>query len=78
MAIPKAREAVKDIEVEFKDNPYQVADGADAIVVATEWDEYRTLDLRELSRRMHTPSWLMDGISTVRKKSKPQVSFIWG
>jgi len=65
VAIPKAREAVKDIEVEFKDNPYQVADGADAIVVATEWDEYRTLDLRELSRRMHTPI-LVDGRNIYR------------
>lgn len=65
VAIPKAREAVKDIEVEFKDNPYQVADGADAIVVATEWDEYRTLDLRELSQRMHTPI-LVDGRNIYR------------
>jgi len=65
VAIPKAREAMKDIEVEFKDNPYQVADGADAIVVATEWDEYRTLDLRELSRRMHTPI-LVDGRNIYR------------
>ncbi len=65
VAIPKAREAVKDIEVEFKDNPYQVADGADAIVVATEWDEYRTLDLRELSRRINTPI-LVDGRNIYR------------
>lgn len=62
VAIPKAREAIKGmgLEVEFKADPYQVAEGADAILVATEWDEYRTLDLKELCRRMHTPI-LVDG-----------------
>ena len=32
--------------------PEQVADQADAIVVVTEWDEFRGLSLRDLGRRM--------------------------
>jgi len=32
--------------------PYDVANGADAIVLATEWPEYLDLDLNELARRM--------------------------
>lgn len=35
------------------DDPYQVADGADAILVATEWPEYLGLDLAEMRRRAH-------------------------
>lgn len=65
VAVPKAREVLKRMEVEFKASPYQVADGADAVLVATEWDEYRTLDLKELSRRMHTPI-LVDGRNIYR------------
>jgi UDPglucose 6-dehydrogenase len=29
-----------------------VADGADAVSVLTEWNEFRALDLKELRRRM--------------------------
>lgn len=65
VAVSKAREVLKRMEVEFKASPYQVADGADAVLVATEWDEYRTLDLKELSRRMHTPI-LVDGRNIYR------------
>ncbi|WAL65520.1 UDP-glucose/GDP-mannose dehydrogenase family protein [Amycolatopsis cynarae] len=35
------------------DDPYQVAKGADAIVVLTEWDEFRRLDWSYLADLMH-------------------------
>jgi len=31
---------------------FDVADGADALVIVTEWDEFRALDLNEIARRM--------------------------
>lgn len=39
---------------------YDAADQADAIVVLTEWDEFRYLDLERLREQMHTPI-LIDG-----------------
>ncbi|MBE3581284.1 MAG: UDP-glucose/GDP-mannose dehydrogenase family protein [Thermoanaerobacteraceae bacterium] len=65
VAVLKAREVMKGLEVEFKASPYQVADGADAVLLATEWDEYRSLDLKELARRMRTPV-LVDGRNIYR------------
>ncbi|MCW3797508.1 UDP-glucose/GDP-mannose dehydrogenase family protein [Sphingomonas sp. BN140010] len=38
--------------VEFADDSYSVVDGADALVLVTEWDEFRALDLKEVARRM--------------------------
>ena len=38
--------------VEFASEAYAVADGADALVVVTEWDEFRGIDLDEMARRM--------------------------
>ena len=32
--------------------PYEAAEGADALVILTEWNEYRALDLAELAERM--------------------------
>ena len=38
--------------VEWCDGPYHAAEGADALVILTEWDAFRALDLRRLSRLM--------------------------
>jgi len=38
--------------VTFADDSYSVVDGADALVLVTEWDEFRALDLKEVARRM--------------------------
>ncbi len=39
-------------EVAFKTGPYEVADGADAVVILTEWDQFRALDLDRLKDLM--------------------------
>ena len=38
--------------IEFAATPEAVADGADALVVVTEWDEFRGIDLEDMARRM--------------------------
>ncbi len=38
--------------IAFAPEAYAVADGADALVVVTEWDEFRGIDLEEMARRM--------------------------
>jgi UDPglucose 6-dehydrogenase len=42
-------------QVEFYDDPYKAADGADAVVLVTEWDVLRALDLRRLAKSMAQP-----------------------
>ncbi|HEU0100554.1 MAG TPA: UDP-glucose/GDP-mannose dehydrogenase family protein [Allosphingosinicella sp.] len=41
--------------VEFFDSPYRAAAGADAVVLVTEWDVLRALDLKRLARDMAQP-----------------------
>ena len=38
--------------VEFARNAYEAADGADALVIVTEWDEFRALDLGRMAKAM--------------------------
>ena len=38
--------------IEFADSAEAAAEGADALVIVTEWDEFRALDLAELAARM--------------------------
>ena len=42
-------------KVEFCEDPYRCAEGADAVVLVTEWDVLRALDLRRLKSAMAQP-----------------------
>ena len=43
-------------DVAFKDDPYGVADGADVLVIITEWDQFRALDLDRIKLLMNHPA----------------------
>jgi UDPglucose 6-dehydrogenase len=42
-------------EVEYADDPYACTEGADALVIVTEWDAFRALDLDRIKAAMKTP-----------------------
>ena len=41
--------------IEFMENPYQVCEGADVLVLMTEWNQYSALDLNRVKTMMKTP-----------------------
>lgn len=41
--------------IEYCDDPYTAATGADGVVIATEWNQFRALNLAELRSRLGTP-----------------------
>jgi UDPglucose 6-dehydrogenase len=51
---PVAREQAEQVlsGIEFANDAYQAADGADALVIVTEWDEFRALDLKKVAASM--------------------------
>ena len=53
--------AVRQIKhIQLCDNPYAVAEGADALVLATEWNEFKQLDFARIKQVMRMPL-LVDG-----------------
>jgi UDPglucose 6-dehydrogenase len=42
-------------EICYCDGPYSCAEGADALVIVTEWEQFRALDLARLKREMASP-----------------------
>ena len=49
----EAKALLKDVD--YVEGPYQALEGADAVVIITEWDEFRALDLARLKSLMKTP-----------------------
>jgi UDPglucose 6-dehydrogenase len=49
----EAKHMLKDVQ--FKDDPYGVAEGADALLIITEWDQFRALDLDRIKLLMKRP-----------------------
>lgn len=55
---PKAMENAKTVleDVEYVADPYSVADGADLLLVLTEWNDFKEMDLLEIKKRMKSPN----------------------
>jgi UDPglucose 6-dehydrogenase len=51
---PVAREQAEKVldGVQFADDAYAAAEGADALVIVTEWDEFRALDLDRIAEAL--------------------------
>jgi UDPglucose 6-dehydrogenase len=58
-AMVGARKLLPDIE--YMEDAYDVAAGADALVVVTEWNEFRLLDLGRVRKSMKTKAVVIDG-----------------
>lgn len=49
----EARQMLRDVD--FKADPYEAATGADVLVIITEWDQFRALDLDRVKQLMSSP-----------------------
>ncbi len=54
---PAAMDACRELypSVEFCQDSYAAADGAEALVISTEWNQFRALELERLHKRMRHP-----------------------
>jgi UDPglucose 6-dehydrogenase len=41
--------------IEYTDTPYDAAQDADCVVLMTEWNQYRALDLQQIGHNLKTP-----------------------
>jgi UDPglucose 6-dehydrogenase len=57
---PKGKEASKALmdDLTYFDDPYLACRGADAIVLLTEWNQYRALDLEKVKDAVRTPVFI--------------------
>ncbi|MDQ6708949.1 MAG: UDP-glucose/GDP-mannose dehydrogenase family protein [Candidatus Dormibacteraeota bacterium] len=75
---PKAMPVLKQqlTGIEYCRDAYGVADGADALLLVTEWDEFRTLDMNRIKGLMRRPV-LVDGRNLYDPKVMREAGFVY-
>jgi UDPglucose 6-dehydrogenase len=73
-AMEKAREVLPGIE--YCADPYAAATEADAVVICTEWDEFRQLDLAKLKSVMAHPT-VLDGRNLYEPRRMAELGFLY-
>jgi UDPglucose 6-dehydrogenase len=60
---PAAMEGARKLlaDVTYMNDAYEVAAGADALVIVTEWNEFRLLDLGRIKKSMSANAVVIDG-----------------
>ncbi|AKP54246.1 UDP-glucose 6-dehydrogenase [Cyclobacterium amurskyense] len=56
-------------------DPYKVCEGAHAIAVLTEWDEFKTYDWKRIYDNMLKPAHVFDGRNIMDKKALKEIGF---
>jgi len=73
---PVAMEAAKELlpKVEMARDAYDLADGADALIVVTEWNEFKNLDLERIRNSMRQPV-VLDGRNIYQPEQMRKLGF---
>jgi UDPglucose 6-dehydrogenase len=75
---PVAMEVAKGVlnDVTYCANPYEVAEGSDALVVMTEWNEFKHLDRARIKKAMRQP-FLIDGRNVYDVEEMQSLGFVY-
>lgn len=60
-----------------ENNPYTAANGAHAIAILTEWDEFKELDWSRIYNSMQKPAFVFDGRNILDRKALEKIGFIY-
>ncbi|MBC7233041.1 MAG: UDP-glucose/GDP-mannose dehydrogenase family protein [Chloroflexi bacterium] len=74
VAMNNARKILNNVT--YCDNPYEVAEGADALILVTEWNEFKQLDMARIARSMRQRV-LFDGRNIYEPEKMRELGFIY-
>nr|CBX31413.1 UDP-glucose 6-dehydrogenase tuaD [uncultured Desulfobacterium sp.] len=74
IAMENAAKALKNVK--FFENPYDAAKNCDALVVVTEWDEFRNIDMKAVKSLMKKPV-VIDGRNIYDKDELKKLGFTY-
>lgn len=63
--------------VVVNDDPYEACQGAHAIAILTEWDEFKSYDWQRIKQSMKSPSFIFDGRKLLHREELERLGFIY-
>ena len=75
---PIANESMEKIfnDIHYSDNVYDAIDGVDALVIMTEWNEFRALDLNRIKKSMRN-NYVLDTRNVMNMKELSDLGFVY-
>ena len=61
--------------VSYCTNAYEATKDAHAVLILTEWDEFKALDFSKIYEQMHQPSFLFDGRNILDIDALTEIGF---
>lgn len=61
--------------VQVTGSPYDAAEGADALIICTEWDEFKSLDYQRIYHAMRKPAFVFDGRLILDRQQLREIGF---
>jgi UDPglucose 6-dehydrogenase len=74
VAMDRAKQVLKDVE--YCNDPYDVAKDADCLALVTEWDEFKKLDMAKMKSLLKVPA-LIDGRNIYDPAKMKELGFIY-
>ena len=75
---PISNESMEKIfnDIHYSDNVYDAIDGVDALVIMTEWNEFRALDLNRIKKSMRN-NYVLDTRNIINMKELSERGFVY-
>ena len=75
---PIANKSMANIfnDIHYFDNVYDAIDGVDALVIMTEWNEFRALDLNRIKKSMRN-NYVLDTRNVINMKELSELGFVY-
>lgn len=76
-ALENAKIDLADVDgkIEYISNPYECAKGAHAVLIITEWDQFKNFDYRKIFANMEKPAFIFDGRNILDHQAIFEIGF---
>lgn len=74
VAMPEAKKIISGVD--FFDDPYEALKGADALLLVTEWSDYKNLDFTKIRKIMKSPV-VADGRNVYNREKLEKLGFVY-
>ncbi|MDP7457552.1 MAG: UDP binding domain-containing protein, partial [Candidatus Woesearchaeota archaeon] len=63
-------------DIEYAKSPYEAVEGCDALIIVTEWDEFRELDFAKIKKSLKNPI-IIDGRNVYEPEEMKALGFLY-